>query len=259
MDTARIKAFLEGMYYVYARRELIYPDPLYFLYNYEDLRDREVVGLITSSLAYGRVEQIMKSCEKVLACLGNRPREYLLKHGDEDIVPSSFKHRFTTSLDMNNYLHNISGVLNEYGNIETFFSECLKSSDGELLGGLDKFAARLSQNKVDGSFSLITAPKDGSACKRIFMYLRWLVRHDEVDPGGWNVIAPSKLIMPIDTHIHRISLMLGLTNRKSADLKTALEISDFLGLCSLTDPVKFDFPLSRLGIRHTYYITWLTS
>ena len=80
-----------------------------------------------------------------------------------------------------------------------------------------------------------------------------------MDPGGWNVIAPSKLIMPIDTHIHRISLMLGLTNRKSADLKTALEISDFLGLCSLTDPVKFDFPLSRLGIRHTYYITWLTS
>ena len=250
MDKSKLKAFLEGMYYVYARRELIYPDPLYFLYNYEDLRDREVVGLITSSLAYGRVAQIMKSSANVLACLGTKPREYLLKHGDEEIVPSSFKHRFTTSADMNNYLRNISGVLREYGDIETFFGECLNSSSGEMLRGLDKFAYRLSENKAEGSFSLITAPKDGSACKRIFMYLRWLVRHDEVDPGGWEVMPASELIVPTDTHMYHMSLMLGLTNRKSADLKTALEISKNFREFHKSDPLRYDFPLTRFGIRH---------
>ena len=219
MDAEKLKSFLEGMYYVYARRELIYPDPLYFLYNYDNLRDREVVGLITSSLAYGRVAQIMKSSEKVLACLGASPREYLLKHGDDDIVPSSFKHRFTTSADMNNYLHNISRVLKEYGNIETFMGECLKTSGGELLSGLDKFAERLSRNKAEGSFSLMTAPKDGSACKRLFMYLRWFVRKDDVDFGGWEVIKPSELIVPLDTHMYHISLLLGLTSRKLANLR----------------------------------------
>ena len=249
MDKTRLKSFLEGMYYVYARRELIYPDPLYFLYNYDDLRDREVVGLITSSLAYGRVAQIMKSSEKVLACLGARPSEFLMKHEDEDIVPSSFKHRFTTSADMNNYLHNISGVLKEYGNIETFIGECLKSSAGELLSALDKFAGRLSRNKAEGSFSLITAPKDGSACKRLFMYLRWLVRKDDVDPGGWSVIKPSELVVPLDTHMYHISLKLGLTSRKLPNLLTAQQITrNFLPYAPL-DPVKFDFSLSRLGIR----------
>ena len=202
LPPAQLKAFLEGMYYVYARRELIYPDPLYFLYNYEDLRDREVAGLVSSSLAYGRVAQIMKSSERVLACLGSHPREFLLKNGDRDIVPSEFKHRFTTSYDMNNYLRNIAGVLREYDNIENFMGECLKASGGLLLPALDKFADRLSKNKAEGSFSLITAPRDKSACKRVFMYLRWLVRHDDVDPGGWNVLASDGLVVPLDTHLH---------------------------------------------------------
>ncbi|MBQ7220826.1 MAG: TIGR02757 family protein [Synergistaceae bacterium] len=250
MDREKLKSFLEGMYYVYARRELIYPDPLYFLYNYEDLRDREVVGLITSSLAYGRVAQIMKSSEKVLACLGSHPREFLLKHGEEDIVPSGFKHRFTTSYDMNNYLRNISGVLKEYGNIEAFMGECLKISGGDLLSGIDNFAERLSHNKKPGTFSMIASPKDGSACKRIFMYLRWLVRCDDVDPGGWNILDKSELKMPVDVHLHAISRALGLTASSNITLKTALNITSAFALVSQLDPTKFDFPLSRLGIRH---------
>ena len=256
MDNVKLKAFLEGMYYVYARRELVYPDPLYFLYNYKDLRDKEVVGLITSSLAYGRVAQIMKSSERVLACLGSHPREYLLKHGDEDIVPASFKHRFTTSADMNNYLRNISGVLREYGSIEAFMGESLMASGGEMISGLDKFAARLSRNKLKGSFSLITSPKDGSACKRICMYLRWLVRQDEVDPGGWEVLKPSELLVPVDVHMHRISCELGITRRKTADQKTVQLITSFFSYLNPLDPLKYDFTLTRFGIRHiTFYYT----
>ena len=253
MDTDRLRSFLEGMYYVYARRELIYPDPLHFVYKYEDLRDREVVGLISSSLAYGRVGQIMKSSEEVLSCLGSMPREFLLKHVDEDIVPSSFKHRFTTSVDMNNYLRNISGVLREYGNIETFMSECLKGSNGDLLSSLDKFASRLSRNKAAGSFSLMTAPKDGSACKRLFMYLRWFVRNDDVDPGGWNIIKPCKLLVPLDTHLLHLSKLLKLTTSHSHNLKTAIYISTAFSNINPIDPIKYDFSLARLGIRRLLF------
>ena len=92
--------------YVYARRELINPDPLYFLYDYDDVKDREIVGLIASSLAYGRVAQIMKSVDRVLSCLGESPREFLLKNSDDEILPDSFKHRFTTAEDMNVLLKN---------------------------------------------------------------------------------------------------------------------------------------------------------
>lgn len=249
MNKSELKAFLEGLYYVYARREIINPDPLYFLYSYHDVRDREIAGLIASSLAYGRVSQIMKSVERVLACLGEEPHKFLMNNEKFDLVPETFKHRFTTAYDMNNFIRNISEVIREYESIEGFMSECLKVSDGNIFSCLDKFSERLSMNRKPESFSLITAPKDGSACKRLFLYLKWLVRHDDVDPGGWEVLRPCDLIVPTDTHMHRISIELGLTNRKSADLKCAIEITNgFREICP-EDPTKYDFVLTRSGIR----------
>ena len=249
MDKTKLKAFLEGLYYVYARREIINPDPLYFLYNYKDVMDREIVGLIASSLAYGRVAQIMKSVERVLSYFGKSPREFLLNSHDDVILPEDFKHRFTTAADMNNLLKNISEVLREYGSVEGFLRECLKDSGGDLFGGLDQFSDRLSRGKVEESFSLVTAPRDGSACKRLFLYLKWMVRHDDVDPGGWGVLKASELIIPTDVHMHRIARQLGLTTRKNADLRTAIEItSGFREVCR-ADVCRYDFVLTRFGIK----------
>ena len=250
MNKTELKAFLEGMYYVYARREIINPDPLYFLYSYHDVRDIEIAGLIASSLAYGRVAQIMKSVERVLACLGDEPHKFLMNNERFDLVPDNFKHRFTTAYDMNNFISNISEVIREYKSIEGFMGKCLNASDGNIFSCLDKFSARLSMNRKPESFSLVTAPKDGSACKRLFLYLKWLVRHDDVDPGGWEVLRPCDLIVPTDTHMHRISIQLGLTSRKSADLKCAIEITNgFKEICP-EDPTRYDFALTRLGIRN---------
>lgn len=249
MNKTELKAFLEGMYYVYNRREIINPDPLYFLYQYENLKDREVVGLIASSLAYGRVAQIMKSTERVLACLGKEPHKFLIDNERFDLVPETFKHRFTTAYDMNNFLRNIASILRENESIEGFMSECLKLSEWNIFSALDKFSERLSMNREPKSFSLITAPKDGSACKRIFLFLRWLVRHDDVDPGGWEVLKPSELIVPMDTHMHQMSQYLGLTERKTADLTSAKEITTaFCDFCP-NDPLRYDFSLTRFGIR----------
>lgn len=248
-DKKKLKAFLEGIYYVYARRELVYPDPLWYLYQYDDIRDREIVGLIASSLAYGRVAQIMKSVERVLACLGTRPREFLLKNGDSDIVPSSFKHRFTTSADMNNFLKNIREVVMKYDTVENFAEECVKASGGELLTGLDKFAEGLSKNRAEGSFPLVSKPSDGSACKRLFLYLRWQVRTDEVDPGCWKFISPAKLYIPCDTHMLHICTLLQFTCRPTSDLSSVHQITSAFRAINLHDPAKYDFPLTRFGIR----------
>ena len=244
-----LKAFLDGLYYVYQRRELINPDPLHFLYQYHDVRDLEVAGLIASSLAYGRVAQIMKSVERVLSCLSDEPAEFLLKNDKFDVVPSDFKHRFTTAYDVNILLKNAAEVLREYGSLEGFMGECLRSAGGDIFSGLDEFSGRLSRDKKGESFPLVTAPKDGSACKRLFLFLKWLVRSDEVDPGGWKVIKPCDLVVPTDTHMHHIAMKLGFTRRKNADLKCAMEITDgFREICP-EDPAKYDFVLTRFGIR----------
>lgn len=245
----KLKSFLEGLYYIYQRRELINPDPLYFLYAYHDVRDLEIVGLIAASLAYGRVAQIMKSVEKILSHLTDKPHEFLKANKNLAIIPENFKHRFTTGQDINNLLANITGVLKDFGSLENFFASCLNDSQQNIFAALDKFSERLSQNKNPGAFSLVTAPKDGSACKRIFLYLKWLVRHDDVDLGGWKVLKPSDLIVPTDIHMHNIAQRLGFTTRKNADLKTAIEITEgFKKICP-EDPAKYDFVLTRFGIR----------
>ena len=244
-----LKAFLDGLYYVYQRRELINPDPLYFLYKYEDVRDREIAGLVASSLAYGRVAQIMKSVDRVLTCLTDEPYKFLVNNDEPEIVPEGFKHRFTTGNDVNNLLRNLREILREYGTLEGFLRECLRDSAGEIYSALDEFSAGLSRNREAGSFPLVTAPRDGSACKRLFLFLKWMVRSDEVDPGGWKVIRPCDLTIPTDTHMHRISMELGFTRRKNADLRCAIEITDgFRKICP-EDPARYDFVLTRFGIR----------
>lgn len=100
--------------------------------------------------------------------------------------------------------------------------------------------------------NLLPAPRDGSACKRIMLFLRWMVRRDEVDLGAWCSLSPEELVIPLDTHVHRIALALGLTRRSSADLTAALETTEALRSFDPLDPVRFDFSLARLGIRSDY-------
>lgn len=242
-----LRAFLDGLYATWARPELIYPDPLAFLHGH-DLPDREVIGLVASSLAYGRVAQIMRSVGRVLSCLGPCPHRFLLDHADR--LPGlldGFRHRFTTAEDVEGMLDGASRALREHGSIEGLMRACLDRSGGELLGALGLFADALSPRGA--RFPMIPAPRDGSACKRLFLYLKWMVRRDAVDPGGWTVLAPRDLIMPTDTHIHAIALRLGLTARPHADLRAALEITRAFARICPEDPTRYDFVLTRFGIR----------
>ncbi len=246
-----LKDCLEQLYGQYNRREFVHPDPLEFLYDYPEDRHREIVGLFASALAYGRVAQILKSVRRVLRELGDAPADFLSSASSKDIqeLLPGFKHRFTTGEDVSCLLEGVRQVIQEHGSLGNCFQEFFQDSGGEIIPALSMFVNRLRQaGNVQSSF-ILPSPEKGSACKRLFLYLRWMVRSDEVDPGGWSGIPASALLIPLDTHMHHIAQGMGFTARKQANLRTAIEITEHFRTVNPEDPVKYDFVLTRFGIR----------
>ena len=244
------KTWLEDLYNKFNHRSFVHPDPLEFLYGYSDLYEREIVGLIASSLAYGRVLQILKSVDWVLKRMLPSPRQYLLKASGSKISEDmkGFKHRFTTEIELSLLLSNIKRVLSRYGTIGDCFLGKSKKDKTVLPAMLD-FLKELRCGDCDTYNSLVPKPDGKCAYKRINLFLRWMVRKDEVDPGGWDFIDPSTLIIPLDIHMYNISVYHQLTKRKQADMKTALEITANFKKIEPGDPVKYDFALTRENIK----------
>jgi len=249
MEITQFKSGLDRLYSRYNKRRFVHPDPLEFLYDYPDTRDREIVGLVASSLAYGKVAQILKSVNAVLRLLTDRPSIFLESCNQKTLLAlfRGFRHRFTTGEDIAALLSGVKEVIREYGSLE----ECMARGVGEptIISALSSFVQSIRIRGQRVPPFLLPDPGDGSACKRPFLYLRWMVRSDDVDPGGWKRIDPSTLIIPLDTHMYSISRKLGITTRKQADLKTAQEVTAFFRKLSPHDPVKYDFVLTRFGIR----------
>ena len=250
MEIKLNKIMLDELYGKYNQRRFVHPDPLEFLYNYEQPCDREIVGLIASSLAYGRVEQILKSVSTVLELMEN-PSDFL-KYSSLDSLRSAFKdfkHRFTTGEDLAALLFGVKRIIDKYGSLYTCFKAKFNEQDDTVLPAQRSFMVELSGVNNCMYNTLVPAPLKGSACKRMNLFLRWMVRNDNVDPGGWDEVPASKLIVPLDTHLYRICHMLNLSKRKQADMKTALEITYAFRMIAPDDPVKYDFALTRLGMR----------
>lgn len=239
---------LDSLYAKYNKFELIHPDPLEFIYDYKLPEDQEIVALIASSLAYGRVAQILISAKKVLSALGEHPKQTLLNADLEEIGQKLdfFKHRFTTGQEIYLLLKGIKAVLDKHGSLKACF--CRK--DNSYLNRVSKFVLELNFFFDNKKSYLIPSPEDGSACKRLMLFLKWMIRKDEVDSGTWeDTDFIRELIIPLDTHMYYISNELGFTKRKSADLKTALEITKNFRKINPEDPTKYDFTLTRFGIR----------
>ena len=242
---------LEGLYRDLNRRRYVHPDPLEFLYEYDDPADRQVVALVASSLAYGRVKQILRSVAAVLAVLGPQPARSLAEMSPSRLrrAMAGFKHRFSTGEHVAALLLGAKRVMRQFGSLQACFSRGLGAADDTVLPALRQFAGRIAEAARGQCHHLLPDPACRSACKRLNLMLRWLVRRDDVDPGGWTCVGPEKLIVPLDTHMHKIALALGMTGRRGADMRTALEVTAaFREICP-GDPVRYDFALTRLGIR----------
>jgi uncharacterized protein (TIGR02757 family) len=247
---AELKQSLDALYRRYNRRAFVHPDPLEFLYRYMAPGDQEIVGLISATLAYGRVAQILTSIERVLAVMGGSPCAFL-----ETTAPAAlgrafrgFKHRFTTGEEMAFLLTGVKRALRKHGSLETLFRDGMGGRDETVLPGLTLFVERLRGFAGGPCPSLLSSPADGSACKRLNLWLRWMVRKDAVDPGPWKSVSRTLLVVPLDTHLFRMAGRLGLTTRKQADLKTAVEVTRAFARLRPDDPVRYDFSLTRLGI-----------
>jgi uncharacterized protein (TIGR02757 family) len=253
----QIRDCLEKLYTRYNRREFIGSDPLQFVYEYSNPADMEVVALLAADLAYGRVQQIQKSLTDLLGRMGKSPYAFVRDFGKAGRkILADFKHRFTTGRDISDLLQLLRKVFEQSGTIEKHFLLGYNKDDENIIPALSRFCDSMKQNYAalhSGQVSrglkyLLASPTDGSVCKRLNLFLRWMVRDDDVDLGLWTSVDKVKLIVPVDVHMARLCGILGFHNRKTVSLSTALEITKSFSKIEPADPVKYDFALTRVGI-----------
>ena len=231
-----LKEKLDHHYKVFDQSQ-ISPDPLQILHLFSDPIEIEMVGFISSVFAYGNVKQIINTLNKLLAAGDNKPYNFILNSKPAQIKKklAGIKHRFYTEDDVNLFLkyYNPSDE-----NLKTPINEFSKY-----------FLKRTEKKNTQGFKFMFPLPEKGSACKRMNLFLRWMIRKDELDFGLWNEIPPAKLVIPVDTHIARICQRLKLTTRKNVSWKMAEEITKNLKKFDPDDPVKYDFAICHIGMR----------
>ena len=252
MQSSVLKELLENQYLKY-KRKFSSKDPVWVLHEFQDARDIEIAGLITSAYAYGRVEQINKFIKRLFSDIGGNPYEFTInfkKRKDKKYL-KGFKYRFNSESDIISLFDVINRNLVKHGSLKNLFLSGYHCNDDNIINALTNFSRSLSlkNNSINKYYHYLVAnPANNSTCKRMNLFLRWMVRKDEIDLGVWNEVSPSKLIMPVDTHIARISKKLKLVKRKTLDLKFAVELTKRLKKFDGNDPVKYDFALCHLGI-----------
>ena len=250
MPLRKHRQALDDLYRTYCRREFAHPDPIEFVYEHDDPADREIAAFVAAALAYGRVMQILRSVRNLLDRMGDAPVRFVLDNSPATIHHrmDGFKHRFNTADDVSALLVGLGRLVRRHGSLNKAFVSHMQTGERTVVPATARFADELSQASGGGRNYLIVSPAGGSACKRMNLFLRWMVRHDAVDPGGWRGVPVESLVAPLDTHMHRLARLLGATARKSADLRTALEITEAFRRISPQDPVRYDFALTRRGI-----------
>ncbi len=253
LNTAKLSPFLESHYRLYNRKSYISPDPLELVYEYDTPADREIAGLIASSLALGRVKSIIDTARSVLKALPG-PARALRDSSERELRKrfAGFRYRFFSEDDLSGLLLGIGGVLRQFGSLKSCFLDNLDPAHETTVPALTSFV-RSIYDAAGGRLKMLPDPSRGSACKRLHLFLRWMIRNDDVDPGVWAGIKPSFLIVPMDVHMHRISKAFGMTARHQADLKAALEVTSLFRAIRPDDPVRYDFCLTRMGIHPMVY------
>jgi len=240
---------IESIYRQYHKPEYLGLDPLVCVRKFDDDANREVVGLFASALARGQVETIVSKVDGLIELMDDDPASFVkgTSYAEKRNAFKKFKHRFNNGDDVAALLEAVKMMIKKYGSLGTCFNDCLKRSDGQLKDALTLFTDKLNVVLKEDRGTrpgFIPSPSNGSACKRMVLYLRWMIREDDgIDLGVWKDISPSILIVPVDTHIEHIAKTNGWTNRVFVDWRMAEEITAALRKFDPDDPVKFDFSL----------------
>jgi uncharacterized protein (TIGR02757 family) len=262
-----LKPVLDRLY-----AEFNYPDsatdPIQIVRRFERPDDREVVGFLAASLAFGRVMSVLQSIERVLAIMGPRPAAYVRRF-DPRREQASFApvvHRWTRGPDLVALVWLMKQMIDRAGSIEGFLAESYDPDAEDIESALDSFSTRALELDLKAAYGRVPNPSTragrgrlgvcyffprpsaGSGCKRLNLFLRWMVRRDAMDLGVWTRISPSKLIVPLDTHVIRVGRCLRLTRYTSPGWRMARDITASLRRLDPDDPVKYDFALCHIGM-----------
>jgi uncharacterized protein (TIGR02757 family) len=235
-------------------------DPVHIVRRFPEPDDREVVGFCAAALAFGRVASVLHSIESLLDVMGPHPADFVRRfepsRDSRRIEP--LVHRWIRGRDLVALLLILQRMLREAGSIEEFFVAGDDRSAPDIGPALDAFSARALQTDVREAYGRVPKrpgvcyffprPTAGSACKRLNLFLRWMVRRDTIDLGVWTQVSASRLIVPLDTHVIRLGRCLRLTRYRSPGWRMAAEITESLRRIDSLDPVRFDFSLCHVGM-----------
>jgi uncharacterized protein (TIGR02757 family) len=251
---------LEQLYEAYNREDAA-ADPIQIVRRYTNRADQEVVGFCAAALAFGRVASVLNTVETLMRVLGPSPADYIRTFDPSAPHPElrAMVHRWTRGVDIVALLWLLRQMVERAGSLEGFFLEGYDPAATDIGDALDSFSRRAIALDLRAAYGrrvparagvcyFFTRPSAGSGCKRLNLFLRWMVRHDEVDLGAWPSISPSKLIVPLDTHVIRLGRCLRLTRYTSPGWSMAAEITASLRAIDPVDPVRFDFSICHVGM-----------
>lgn len=252
-----LKDFLDSKVEKYNQPGFIELDPISIPHQYSKKEDIEITAFFAATLAWGQRKTIINKCLELFKMMDNDPHDFMLNHQEQDLKPFlNFKHRTFNDIDTLYFIDFFSNFYREHSSLEEAFvigwTEDQNIMD-TLLSNFHDFFFQLPDSP-QRTRKHVATPKRKAACKRINMFLRWMVRKDNkgVDFGIWNTIKPYQLICPCDLHVDRVGRKLGLITRKQTDWWTAMELTEALRDFDPADPVKYDFALFGLGIEEKF-------
>jgi len=259
LDAAQLGPALDRLYEAFNAPDSA-TDPIQIVRRFERNDDREVVGFCAAALAFGRVTSVLQSIERVLAVMGPRPALYVRGFDPRTEAPKfkAIVHRWTGGPDLVALVWLMKQMIDRGGSIEGFFVEGYEPAARDVGAALDSFSRRALSLDLRAAYGRVPRrpgvcyffprPSAGSACKRLNLFLRWMVRRDRLDLGAWTRVSPSSLIVPLDTHVIRVGRCLRLTRLTSPGWRMAEDITASLRRFDPDDPVKYDFSLCHLGM-----------
>ena len=234
-------------------------DPIWTVRRFTDLADQEVVAFLAAALAFGRVQSVIQTVEAVVAVMGESPAGFVRDFTPERAAAfDGLGHRWIRSRDLAALAWQLHQMVRDHGSLEGFFAAGHAASAESVEDGLESFSRRAMAldlkavygraRPVPGVAYFFSRPSSGGACKRLNLFLRWVVRCDAVDLGVWTAVRPAQLIVPLDTHIIRVGRCLRMTARVSPGWKMAMDITRTLRQLDPHDPVRYDFAMCHLGM-----------
>ena len=249
-----VKSLLENRYQLYNSPAFITNDPISIPHSYSLKQDIEISGFFAAILAWGQRPIIIKKCRELMQRMDNAPYDFIRNHQEDDLKSLlGFKHRTFNDTDLLYLVYFLQQHYLQYNSLETAFTAPglqLHNQETRLIH-FYKYVFSFP-DAPHRTRKHISTPAKKSACKRLNMFLRWMVRKDQVDFGIWNSMKPAELVCPCDVHVIRVASKLGLLNRTQVDWQMAWELTQHLKLLDPLDPVKYDLALFSLGVEEKY-------